>query len=183
MANKNFDDVIKEIADDYQKVATQVLKSVAIKVRNDIEKEAYKYLRQYYNSYKPKMYKRTKKLKESIVPVFESELKNGILSFEVGVEYDPNKLKGYYKSNSKRHKSGDRWISRYDDGFKWDSGDNGIPEPEWILDNFLMGEHGGAQRDFNGTYTLMEYFFDNELPDRINDYMETKMIDIIMQKL
>jgi hypothetical protein len=183
MANKGFDDVINELAADYQKVATRVLKNVARQVQADIVKESRKYLREYYSNFKPQMYKRTRKLHKAIVPVFEDNSTGENLSFTVGVEYRAGNLVGYYKSNSWYHQSGGKWISRYDDKFNWDGQNNGQVEESWILDNFLIGEHGGAQLDSNGTYTLMEYFFENELPERINNYVETEMIKMIMKKL
>lgn len=183
MANKGFDDVINELAADYQKVATRALRNVARQVQTDIVKESRKYLREYYSNFKPQMYKRTRKLHKAIVPVFEDNSTGENLSFTVGVEYRAGNLVGYYKSNSWYHKSGTHWITRNDSNWDWDSQNHGKPEVSWILDNFLIGEHGGAQLDPDGTHTLMEYFFENELPERISDYVETEMIKMIMKKL
>ena len=51
MANKGFDDVMNELAADYQKIATRVLRNVATKVQADIVKESRKYLREYYSNF------------------------------------------------------------------------------------------------------------------------------------
>ena len=181
MAGQSIDAVFDEIIKDCQAVATEAAKNAAKKVQDDVIKEAESYLQHYYNNYHPKKYKRTYQLKNSIVPVIEdSSGKNGI-SIEVGVEYDSSKLKGAYHSNSPWHQSGETWRSVAD--YSKFSSDNGIPQPDWILDNFLKGEHGGYQRDFNATYTLMMDFFDNQLPNKIDKYVQEELFNVITRRL
>jgi hypothetical protein len=57
----------------------------------------------------------------------------------------------------------------------FDNSNNGVPQPGWILDNFLHGQHGGYQQDFNNTYTLMDEFLENTLPNRMQEYIN-KMV-------
>ena len=103
------------------------------------------------------------------------------LSIEVGVEYDSSKLKGAYHSNSRWHQSGDTWRS-VTDRSKFSS-DNGIPEPEWIMNNFLDGVHPWAQTDTESTDSLMKKFFDSELPNRINQYVQDELFGAITSRL
>ena len=185
----NVDEILDEILGDYEKIAKRAVRSAARRGQQDIIKEAKKYLKEYYR-YKPKMYKRTRSLKHAIVPIFEDKSTNDRILIEFGIKYDASMLEGRYKSNSRYHQSGDKWISRNDPSFNWSKdekgvpiGNNGLPEPEWILDNFLRGEHGGAQRDFNATYTLMPRFMDNELPERIEGYIKDSLFESVVNQL
>jgi hypothetical protein len=51
------------------------------------------------------------------------------------------------------------------------------------MDNFLRGQHGGYQQDFNSTNTLMVQFFENELPGRIEQYVKDSLWDAITSRL
>lgn len=182
----NVEGVLDEILKDYKALARQAVKDAAHKGQKDIMKEAKNYLKEYYASYSPRMYKRTKSLQRAIVPVWgNGSSKNNIL-IEFGVEYDAGALEGVYKSNSKYHQSGDVWKIVPNDVRKNSSlfsPDYGTPEADWILENFLRGEHGGMQRDFNATYTLMTDFFENELPRRIESYIESALFGAVVKKL
>lgn len=185
-----FDAIIK----DCQAVALEAVKNAAKKAQDDIIKKAESCLAQYYKNYpNPKMYKRQYKLRRAIVPYWADRSgKNGI-SIEVGVQYKSSALKGAYRSNSRFHQSGDVWKSvTSTDGYSLNvptpekiGSDNGMPEPHWILENYLEGIHPWAQNDGDAksTYTLMEKFFDNELPNKINQYVEDSFFDAIINRL
>jgi hypothetical protein len=53
------------------------------------------------------------------------------------------------------------------------------------LENYLEGIHPWAQNDGDAksTHTLMEKFFDNELPNKINQYVEDSFFDAIINRL
>lgn len=180
----SIDKAFAAIIKDCQAVAAEAVKNAAKKVQKDIVKESYRYLAKYYASYHPKVYKRTKSLHKAIVPVLEDHSTNNGTSIEVGVLYDSSLLKNMYKSKSRWHQSGSTWVSRLEDeGFNFDSGDNGIPEPGWILDNFLRGEHGGVQQDSESTNSLMENFFDTILEDKVPQYVQEEFFDAIFSRL
>ena len=183
MAGSNIDAVFAKIINDCQAVAVEAVENAAKKAQNDILKEANNYLELYYSRYSPTSYKRTYQLQKAITPVFENHSGKDGVSVEIGVEYDSSKLAGSYKSNSWYHQAGDFWISKLDSGFKYGSQNNGIPQPDWIMDNFLKGEHGGAQRDFDGTYTLMSEFIEKQLPERIDQYVQNELFSSIVSKL
>lgn len=184
MAVQSLDAAFAAIIKDCQAIAVEAVKNAASKTQADILKEADNYLQRYYRNYpKPKRYKRTKHLQNAITPVFEDKsTKNGI-SIEVGVEYDANKLKNHYYSNSWYHKTGTHWIERNSGDFDFDSQNNGIPEPAWIMNNFLEGIHPWAQTDHESTNSLMEEFFDVQLSGRIEKYIREELIQAITRKL
>lgn len=181
MADQSRDAVFAAIIKDCQAIAAEAVKNAAHKVQDDVIKEAESYLQKYYNNYKPKRYKRTYQLQKAITPVLEDHSNGSNLSIEVGIEYDSDKLKGAYHSNSRWHQSGDTWRS-VTDRSKF-SYDNGIPEPEWIINNFLDGVHPWAQTDAESTDSLMKKFFDSELPNRINQYVQDELFGVITSKL
>lgn len=192
MAVQGLDAAFAAIIKDCQAVAVEAVKNAAKKAQEDIIKEAESCLAQYYKNYpNPKMYKRTERLKRAIVPYWADKSgKNGI-SIEVGVQYKSGALKGAYRSNSRFHQSGDVWKSvTSTDGYSLDipnpekiGSDNGIPEPHWVLENYLEGIHPWAQTDDQSTNTLMTKFFDDELPNRISQYVEDSLFDAIIGRL
>lgn len=183
MAGQNIDQVFDEILKDCQTIAVKVVKNAAKKTQDDIVKEANNYLQRYYNNYKPKRYRRTYRLKRAILPFWADKSgKNGI-SIEVGVQYNSSALNGAYKSNSWYHQSGDAWIDRMRGNFNFNSPNNGVPEPGWILDNFLKGIHPWGQEDTESTNSLMEEFFDTQLPDRIDQYVQKELFNALVNKL
>lgn len=186
MAGQNIDAAFAAILKDCQAIAAEAVKNSAKKVQNDVLKEADDYLQRYYSNYNPTYYKpRSKQLQKSITPVLEDRSSNTNISIEVGVEYDSTKLKGAYHSNSLWHQSGDTWRVVTADRKKNGpfSSDNGIPEPGWILNNFLEGIHPWAQNDSDSTDSLMRKFFDTQLPNRIKQYIQTELFNTIISRL
>lgn len=189
MAGQSIDKAFAAILKDCQIIAVEAVKSAAKKTQTDIVKEANNYLQKYYDSYRPKQYERTYALRRAIMPYWADRTgKNGI-AIEVGVQYDSGALKGAYRSNSWYHKSGDKWIDRMRGDFNFNSPNNGIPEPDWILNNFLEGIHkwgdeeGEYQQDSESTNSLMREFFDSQLPNRINQYVQNELFNAIANRL
>lgn len=181
MAGQSIEAAFAAILEDCQAVAVAAVKNAAKKAQNDIVKEAKNYLQQYYNNYTPVRYKRTYRLKRAITPFWADRSEKNGISIEVGVQYSSSALKGAYRSNSKWHQSGDVWRS-VTEGQKFSS-DNGIPEPDWILENFLEGVHPWAQTDANSTTSLMREFFDTQLPARIEQYVQEGLFNAIVSRL
>lgn len=152
----NVDGILNGILEDYKAIAFEAVNGAARKGQKDIMKEAKRYLQFYYDSYDPDYYVRTYNLQHTLRPILNDMSVGGNISIEVGIEYDPGVLEGKYKS--------------------------GISEGQ-ILDNFLVGNHGGAQRDFNGTYTLMPHFIDNELSNRLEKYIQSSLFGAIAKRL
>lgn len=182
MAVQGLDAAFAAIIKDCQAIAVEAVKNAAKKTQKDILKEADNYLQRYYGNYTPKRYKRTHQLKNAIKPVLEDHSTGNGTSIEVGVEYNSGTLKGYY-SNSWYHQTGTHWIGRDSGDFDFDSRNNGIPEPEWILGNFLEGEHGGAHKDGESTNRLMQEFFDVQLAGRIEKYVQEELFAAIARRL
>lgn len=181
MAEKSLETAFQEIIDDYVAITTQAIKNASKKVQTDIVNEAKSYLQRYYNNYpKPKQYKRTYRLKRAIIPYYADRSNNNKISIEVGVQYKSSALKGAYKSNSRFHQSGEDWkpISSRDN-----SPNNGIPEPEWILSNFLQGIHPWAQEDSESTNSLMETFINEKMPSIAEQYVYDELLDMIISRL
>ena len=183
VAVKGLDDALAAIIDDCQAVAVEAVKNAAKKAQKDILKEADSCLQQYYANYSPKIYKRTYRLKRAITPYWADRTSSNGISVEVGVQYNSGALKGAYRSNSAWHQSGDAWKS-ITEGSPFSS-DNGIPEPEWILTNYLEGVHPWAQDDGTerSTNTLMEKFIDEHLPTRLEQYVRDELFAAITRRL
>lgn len=183
MAGQNLDDVFAAIIKDCQTIAVGAVKNAAKKTQDKIIEVADSYLIKYYNSYRPKKYKRTHSLKRAIVSVFEDKSSADKICFEVGVKYDASPLIDLYKSNSWYHQSGTHWISRNSGNFDFDSKNNGIPQPDWILDNYLKGEHGGYYSDGFSSSEQMEKFFNTTLDSFISTYVKDELFAAITSRL
>ena len=111
--------------------------SASKEIQKDFKKKVFdQAVADYYNDYSPTRYSRT----ESLYNAFKVYSKTDGESITLSWDWDFNRLPEY-RSRSKFHQSGDEWISRYDDEFDWDSGDNGMPEKGWIFTNFMEGVH------------------------------------------
>lgn len=195
MAVQGLDAAFAAIIKDCQAVAVEAVKNAAKKAQTDILKEADTYLQKYYGNYpNPKRYRRTHRLKRAILPYWSDKSGRDRITIEVGVQYKSSALKGAYKSNSRFHQSGDVWRSITStndyslnipspDKIQKFGADNGIPEPDWILNNFLEGVHPWAQTDGESTNSLMEEFFDKELPNRIEQYIQEGLFGAIVGRL
>jgi hypothetical protein len=181
----------KQIEKQSKQMAINAMREVAKKSRNMAIKTARDCLENYYASYKPKRYKRTKQLHKAILIYKLKEVKKGdnySISFEL--KYDSTKLHGLYHSNSWYHQSGDAWkpvMHTWDpnyikSGVRDESigQDNGLPEPGWILTNYLQGVHPWGQSDSKSTYDTMTKFFEQDLPNKAGDMIYDAMQDAIV---
>lgn len=119
----------------------------AKEIKTDFKKRVIdKTILDYYNDYRPSRYKRIRK-PNGLYKAFNVNTSTSDQEITLTYDWDFNRLP-QYKSNSKYHKSGKEWISRYDSRFNWDEdedgepkGNNGIPEKGWIFTNFMEGIH------------------------------------------
>lgn len=194
MAVQGLDAAFAAIIKDCQAIAVEAVKNAAKKTQDDIIKEAESCLQKYYANYSPKIYKRTHRLKRAILPYWADRSGKNGTSIEVGVQYKSGALKGAYRSNSRFHQSGDVWksVTSTDDyslnipspdKIEKIGSDNGIPEPHWVLNNYLEGIHPWAQTDSESTNTLMTKFFDDELPSHIEQYVSEALFAAITSRL
>lgn len=201
MANgvKNLEQAFNDVINNAVRVSNDVVRNVGQKVQNEMRDKAYKTLEEYYADYTPKRYKRTYSLNRSIKPYTKTISSGEFLELEVGIEYDPSRLEGVYESNSYYHQDGDSWISRYNDNFDNSGISNGIPESDWILNNFLEGLHpittvsktvsknGKTSRKY--TYSpyqgsthplkLMQEFVDREIESKVQAYVQEELWNVI----
>ena len=180
MAATSFDAIFDELKKDFIKLSKDAAKKAAIKAQPDIEEKADQFIDEYYD-YKPKRYKRKYALYNLIQQYYkESETSDGIL-ITFGIEYVPSKIKGVHRSNSWYHQSGDKWrsVTQIGGGGLSQSQDNGIPEPEWITERFLAGEHPWGQTDSQSPDDKMQEFFDAELENLVAGYASSALFDAI----
>lgn len=91
---------------------------------------------QYYNDYKPSIYRRSNRIGDAFK--MTHTLVDGNLSVNINANSD---RLPQYESKSPRHKSGEEWTSRSNSNFDPEGDDNGIPGKEWIFKNFMNGIH------------------------------------------
>lgn len=181
----NIEKVLNGILENYKAVALEAVKDAAHKGQEDIMKEAKNYLDEYYKNYRPKVYKRKYALKRAILPYWSDKSGSKGISISIGVQYNAGALKGAYKSNSKFHQSGDVWKSvpwKVRNDPKMFSSDFGVPDPNWILENYMQGIHPWGQTDGQDTEEKMNKFFDEELPNRLEKYVQTAIFNAIDSK-
>lgn len=197
--SQNLDQIFKQIQKDSETIALNAMMSAANSAFKLAKQKADKCLENYL-SRKPKIYKRkdTSPLSEAIDydnPV--QTVKRGRYTITFGLTYNPDKLAGQYVdeygSHSWWHHSGDTWVSRFDnpDKFDFNSRANGVPNPEWILDNYLGGIHPGYNstgKDYGWTDAespseAMTRFFEQELYEKagslIYNAMQGAILDFI----
>jgi hypothetical protein len=194
---KDINAIFEDIINNAQSVAVAAVKNASKQVQKEICEQAEKYLNEYYRSYPPSMYQRTNKLRRAILPYYADRSNSKNICIEVGVQYNSGALAGAYKSNSWYHQNGSSWIDRDRGDFNFNSPNNGIPEPDWILNNFLEGVHPATKiiKTYNGKikyvyspvetesqYSLMENFFNTVLIDKIDSYVSASMESAILSK-
>ncbi len=134
---KSLEDAIFNITNQLDNIAKQTAKEVARKVKKDMDTQARKSVKHYYDSYSPEVYERTFSLYHSYKVLNETS-DNRV---KVTVEFRPELIEGEHVSNSNYHKTGDTWnaIDWKNEIPKGD--DYGIPQADWILNNFWEGIH------------------------------------------
>jgi ribosomal protein L22 len=197
---KDLSAAFAQIEKQSKQMAIEAMREVANKMHKMAIKTAKDCLKRYYASYKPKRYKRTDQLKKAIgASAKPKEVRRGdIYTISFFIKYDANKLKGLYHSNSWYHQSGDVWKpvmltwapdhlvkglahdSMMDDLRRGYGQNNGVPEPEWILNNYLQGIHPWGQTDAESTDTVMTRFFQQDLPNKAGDMIYAEMQDSIV---
>lgn len=193
---KTIESIVDEVLKEYGNIVLEATKEAAHKGQKDVMKKAKRYLKEYYNAYPPEMYQRKYALQRAITPYWGDSTTSNMASITIGVKYNAGALKGAYRSNSKWHQSGDVWKSvpanlkinmtrgvQFDDNQRDFFGNFGTPEPNWILDNYLRGEHGGYYNDGRGTAEKMDKFFDGELQYRIAKYMEKALFGAAIKRM
>lgn len=194
-SSKDLETVLNEMIEDAENELRKTIKLAANKIQKDVYEKAKKDLQSYYDNYTPSMYDRQNKLRRAILPYYADRSNSKSITIEVGVQYNASALIGAYRSNSWYHQGGDKWYGR-DSGIDFNSQNNGIPEPDWILDNYLEGIHPFTRiektpngkreyiytpiEDKDSPTKLMEQFIETELPDKINDYIYESFIERII---
>ena len=188
MASTNIDRVFEQIKKDFVEISKAAARNAATKAQKDIKEKADRFIDEYYD-YDPVWYHNRKKSLYKLVEkvYYEVPSQDGI-TITFGVRYNPSNIDGIHKSYSPRHKSGNKWISRERDKgqFKFDSGDNGIPEAEWITEKFIEGIHPSGKlgdedgiRDLKSPDEKMQDFFDTELNNLVSSYMNKYLLSYI----
>lgn len=183
---KKFDDfgkLYEYVKQNARRSAVTATKNVTKKIKDDMYKQALRNLEIYYSNYDPDVYDRTYNLQNAIRSHYQDSSTKEKISIEVGIVYDANNL-NTYSSNSWYHQNGDTWVSRNDESFDWNSQANGTPSPEWILDNFLHGIHPRTTTGYSyapitdpkSQIQLMEEFINNEIPKKIDTYMNQELL-------
>jgi hypothetical protein len=186
MAVKDIDQLFDNILKDSKKVATEAVSKAARRIEKDMVKIAKTCLQRYYDNYQPKKYDRSHHLHKALKPIYNNLSERGNISFEVGVEYDSSRLEGWYYSNSQYHQSGNKWISvkSLSTADNPVTGSNfGIPEPGWILFNYLTGVHPWGSQDTKSTNKILKDYVNKEVEKRINKYISNSMESSIMNRL
>ena len=178
MASTNIDEIFCQIEKDFIEISKKAAREAATKAQKDVKVKAARFIREYYKDYTPKQYKRTHALFKLVENVYEESSSGNGIMIEFGVEYNPSNITGVHKSNSWYRQSGTHWIPRLSGEFDFDSQNNGIPEAEWITKNFLEGIHPSGKIGDSGAHygeapdKKMQEFFDKELDNKVNAYMQ-----------
>lgn len=151
---KTFDDIIKNIMDNYADLRFQATENVAKEAVKDIHEGAVSILHSHYYAWRPKKrfktksnggkykngskkkwvrggYTRTYSLEHSIVSMYDVKKTNKNVVCEIGVAYSPSALKNYVDSNNIYAYTASNNVL----------GTERQPLEEWIINNFLEGKH------------------------------------------
>ena len=151
---KTFDDIIKNIMDNYADLRFQATENVAKEAVKDIHEGAVSILHSHYYAWRPKKrmktksdggkykngskkkwvrggYTRTYSLEHSFVSHYDVKRANKNVICEIGITYSPSALRAYVQGNN---------IDAY-------TASNNVlgterkPLEEWVINNFLEGLH------------------------------------------
>lgn len=185
---KLVDDVMFQVLGQVDEIRKKALKEAVPVVKKDMKsKVCDRAVMEYYMEYSPTRYHRT----FSLFKLFKTYARQDGKTLSAWIEYDNNRLP-QYRSNSLLHQSGNDWIPRSSNNFNSESGGNGIPDKDWIFDNFWEGIHPRYYIDRNlsvliGEPTVVDesYQFtstESRLKKYANSYEET-MKEIILNKM
>lgn len=131
------DNIMFQILGEVDDIRKKALKESVKIVKKDMkEKVSDRAVMEYYMDYTPTIYKRS----YGFFDIFKSYARQNGNTLYAWIEYDSDKMKKH-KSNSPRHKSGEKWIPRWSDDFDSEGGGNGTPDNDWIFDRFWEGTH------------------------------------------
>ena len=192
--SQNLDKMFKQIQKNSEKLAMMAMMKAAENAYEMAKRKTQSCLKTYLKR-KPKVYKRinpsplSKACRFSRPKLFE---KHDLCVITFSMQYNSEWIKGEYKSNSWWHKSGNKWISRFDepDKFHFDRQDNGIPDSGWILNNYLEGKHPGwfngvdrGWQDAEKPAETMKNFFEKELHEEAGTLIYEAMQGVIIDFL
>lgn len=196
--SQNLNKIFKQIQKNSEQMGVEAMQDAANKAFDLAVNKAKSCLELYYKK-KPKIYKRTKQLK-SAIKLGKPKLKESGDKCRISflIKYDASQLVGKYESRSDFHQSrsdfhqsGKKWISRYKDpgSFNFDGENNGIPDANWILGNYLKGIHPGWRNgknygwedgEQNSTDYIMTQFFEKELFEKASELIYESMQDAVV---
>ena len=198
--SQDLDKLFKQIQKNSEQMAIDAMMKAANEAF-DLAIETAKSCLYNYLSRKPKIYKRLNPSPLAKAYGYQKPRlleKGDMCRITFAIQYNSENIKkGVYKSKSKWHESGnDGWVSRYyDEEFRKDSSDNGVPDTEWILKNYLEGKHGWVDdngrkppfkmgwQDAEKPKDIMESFFKEDLqeeaPKLIVKAMRGAIVDFI----
>lgn len=194
---KSLEDAIKNITSGtiLDNIVKQTTKDVAKKVKKDMKEKAKEAVKHYYESYRPDWYDRIYSLYHSYIIIDETK-DNRV---RVSVEFDPTLIHGQHKSDSRYHQSGNPW-QKIDWPKEIPKGDAyGIPDADWILNNFWEGLHPIAtgnkyigfifnpKKDDKSPKDLFDEFINggyinNELVPYANNMLTNRVLDSLRKQ-
>lgn len=146
----NLEDALENVVNKLDKIVEKTARDVGKKVKKDATQQAKKVVQHYYDSYQPKKYDRKFALRHAY-KVWDKTNGNIV---SVSIEFNPLLIKGEHTSASKYHQEGNSWKPIV---WPWEQPEGnkyGVPEPDWILNNFWEGIH---PRVYGNKYKGFEY--------------------------
>ena len=185
---KLVDDIMFSVLGQVNEIRKKALKEAIPVVKKGMkDKVCDRAVMEYYMDYFPTKYKRT----YSLFKLFKTYARQDGNTLSAWIEYDNDRLP-QYTSNSPRHKNGSEGISRYDEAFDEEGDDNGIPEKDWIFDNFWNGVHPRFYIDremsklFGETVVMDGSYHFRSTESRVKQYAneyEDTMREVILNKM
>ena len=185
---KLVDDVMFSVLGQVDEIRKKALKKAVPIVKKDMkDKVCDRAVTEYYMDYSPTKYRRT----YSLFKLFKTYARQNGNTLSAWIEYDSDRLP-QYTSGSPRHQTGSKWISRYNEAFDEEGDDNGIPETDWIFDNFWNGVHPRIYIDHEmsklvGEAVVVDFSYhfrstESRIKQYANEY-ENTMREIILDKM
>ena len=164
--DKTLGQAIDELMKNYKKSMLKAAQYASEQTTEDIYERALKCLEEYYYSYTelthdPKSYERTYRLKDSFVPFTRYSLVDGGNSIKcsMGVQYDYNRISGYYNGSNKYQPTDSSWIiDNYLDGIHPTT--NGARVPSEVED-IEVKDYYSPSAKMNGHLSICEKKFEN----------------------
>lgn len=171
---KTFDDIIKDIMDNYADLRFRATENVAKEAVKEIHEGAVSILHNHYYAWRPKKrfrtksgggkykngskkkwarggYTRTYSLEHSFVSSYSVDRKPKNVVCEIGITYSPSALRKYINSNNVKAYTASKNVL----------GTARLPLEEWVINNFLQGKHPYTDGSTNPG-TQVHYHKDSE---------------------